>query len=242
MPLYLAEMTALQSTDPDIHQEFIDGNFVVNKNQIPFCAIGVDHALEHINRIIKVTGELVGITHNVSAQERFFLTAPELSRFAEGAHVMAGSPTTTCKKHHDLSLAGAQERFFLTAPELSRFAEGAHVMAGSPKTTCKKHHDLSLAGAQERFFLTAPELSRLAEGAHVMAGSPTTTCKKHHDLSLAVWTRQEENIARLKTVLMSSMNPTKYEGEDLPNIITMVVMPAKVKPRRHWAAEVCKLR
>ena len=40
VPLYLAEMKALQSTDPDIHQEFIGGNFVVNKNQNPFCAIG----------------------------------------------------------------------------------------------------------------------------------------------------------------------------------------------------------
>ena len=54
------------------------------------------------------------------------------------------------------------------------------------------------------------QLSRLAEEAHVMAGLPTTTCKEHHDLSLAVWTRQEENIARLKTVLMSSMNSMKY--------------------------------
>ena len=62
-------MKALQSTDPDLHQEFIDGNFVVNKNQIPFCAIGVDHALEHINRIMKVTGGLVGITQNASAGE-----------------------------------------------------------------------------------------------------------------------------------------------------------------------------
>ena len=83
------------------------------------------------------------------------------------------------------------------------------------------------ASARERFFLTAPELSRLAEEAQVMAGSPTTTVKEHHDLSLAVWTRQEENIARLKTVLISSMNPMKYDGEDLPNIITMV--PAEVQ-------------
>ena len=35
--------------------------------------------------------------------------------------------------------------------------------------------------------------------------------------------------AQLKTVLMSSMNPMKYEGEDLPNIITMVVMPAEAQ-------------
>jgi len=85
VPLCLAEMTALQSTDPDIHQEFIDINFVVNKNQIPFCAIGVNHALEHTNRIMKVIGGLVGITQNASARERFLLTAPELSRLASAA-------------------------------------------------------------------------------------------------------------------------------------------------------------
>jgi len=48
-------------------------------------------------------------------------------------------------------------------------------------------------------------------------------------LSLAVWTRQEENIARLKKVIISSMNPMKYEGEDLPNIITTAVMPAEMQ-------------
>ena len=99
--LYHAGMTALQVTDPDIHQEFIDGNFGVNKNQIPFCAIGV----EQINRIMKVTGGLVGITQNASARERFFLTAPELSRLAEEAHKMAGSPTAARKEHRDLSTA-----------------------------------------------------------------------------------------------------------------------------------------
>jgi len=43
---------------------------------------------------MKVAGGLVGITQNASARERFFLTAPELSRLAEEAQVMAGSPTT----------------------------------------------------------------------------------------------------------------------------------------------------
>ena len=83
----------------------MDGNFTVNKNPTPFCAIGVDYALEHINRIMKATGGLVGITQNASARERFFLTAPELSRLAEEAHQMAGSPTATRKEHHDLSMA-----------------------------------------------------------------------------------------------------------------------------------------
>ena len=127
----------------------MDGNFTVNKNPTPFCAIGVDYALEHINRIMKVTGGLVGITQNASARERFFLTAPELSR--------------------------------------------------------------------------------LAEEAHQMAGSPTATRKEHHDLSMAVWTRQEQNVLQLKDVITSSLNPVMYDGNDLPNIITKVVMPPCVQ-------------
>jgi len=84
------------------------------------------------------------------------------------------------------------------------------------------------ASARGRFFLTAPELSRLAEEANVMAGSLKAPENKHHDLSLAVWTRQEENVTRLKNVLRSSMDPMTYESEDLSNIITKVVMPAQI--------------
>ena len=96
-------MKALQTTDPGIYEEFMDGNFSVHKNEILFCAVGPDHALEHINRIMKVTGGLVGFTKNASACERFFLTAPELSRLAEEARQMAGSQSATYKEHHDLS-------------------------------------------------------------------------------------------------------------------------------------------
>jgi len=131
------------------HTSRVSGNFAVNKNRIPFCAIGVDHALEHISRMMTVTGVLVGITQNDSARDRFFLTGPELSR--------------------------------------------------------------------------------LAEEARVMAGSPTAIRKEHHELSLAVWTRQEDNIARLKSVHRSSINPMKYEEVHLTNIITRVVMPAEVQ-------------
>ena len=142
-------MTALETTDPDIYQEFIDGNFTVNKNKIPFCAVGVDHALEHINRVMKVAGGLVGITQNASARERFFLTAPELSR--------------------------------------------------------------------------------LSEEAHEMSGSLTATQKQHHDLSRVVWTRQEENILKLKNVIVSFMNPMMHKSEYLINIITKMVMPTQVQ-------------
>ena len=49
VPLYLAQMHRLKIDDPDIHHEFMQGNFCVNKNEIPFCAIGPDHAIEQVD-------------------------------------------------------------------------------------------------------------------------------------------------------------------------------------------------
>ena len=48
IPLYPAEIQMLQETDPEKYEEFLEGNWVVNKNlRVPFCAF--DHALEEIN-------------------------------------------------------------------------------------------------------------------------------------------------------------------------------------------------
>ena len=74
IPLYLAEMQMLPESDPDIFEEFLKGDWVVNKNpQVPFCALGADHALEQVNRSMKVSGGLVGITLNPHARTKFFL-------------------------------------------------------------------------------------------------------------------------------------------------------------------------
>ena len=80
IPLYLSEMLSLQETDPNLWEEFSSGNWVVNKSKIAFCALGADHALEQVNRWMKVAGGMVGITQNQTARTRFFLVAPELAR------------------------------------------------------------------------------------------------------------------------------------------------------------------
>ena len=101
IPLYLAEMEKLPDSDPEIYQEFLDGNWVVNKNQdVAFCALGADHALQQINRSMKVSGGLVGITLNPNARTKFFLIAPELARLAEEAKEMAGTSTANQSTHH----------------------------------------------------------------------------------------------------------------------------------------------
>ena len=69
-------MHGLKSTAPQVWDAFKKGGFVVQKSDIPFTAIGVDHAGEQVNKILKINGGLVGISHNVNARDRFFLTAP----------------------------------------------------------------------------------------------------------------------------------------------------------------------
>lgn len=68
--MYLADMYSRKESDPDVYEEILNGNWVDNKNKnVPFCA---DHALEHINRSMKVAGGIDGITLNPSAR-KFFL-------------------------------------------------------------------------------------------------------------------------------------------------------------------------
>ena len=55
--MYLSDMKSLAESDPEIWREFMDGNWVVNKNAIPFFAIGADHGLEQVNKMMKVSGE-----------------------------------------------------------------------------------------------------------------------------------------------------------------------------------------
>ena len=107
IPIYLAQMQSLNESDRDIVDAFQQGNWVVNMNSdTSFCALGADHALEHINRSMKVSRGLMGITSNPSAHNKFFLIAPELARLAEEAKNMAGlSRQMKTKEHHNLSTA-----------------------------------------------------------------------------------------------------------------------------------------
>ena len=87
-----------------MHEEFVKGNWVVNKNpDVVFCALGGDNALEHVNRSMKVTGGLTGITLNPSARMRFFLIALELARLADEAKEMARMSPKKQKFHHNLA-------------------------------------------------------------------------------------------------------------------------------------------
>ena len=73
-------MHALKDKAPTLWKKFSTGNWVVNKSHVASCAIGADHAFEQVNRWMKISGGIVGITLNQTARTRFILVAPELAR------------------------------------------------------------------------------------------------------------------------------------------------------------------
>ena len=67
----------LQTSDPDIREHFLSGEFSVQKTQTSFTAIGRDHAGEQVNRELKTRG-ITGITRNANSRTRQILIAPIL--------------------------------------------------------------------------------------------------------------------------------------------------------------------
>ena len=52
-PVYLATMSQLHESDPDTWC-YLKENFAIAKSDIPFTAIGSDHAVEQENKVFKV--------------------------------------------------------------------------------------------------------------------------------------------------------------------------------------------
>ena len=105
IPIYLAEMSQLERTYPEIWTEFTNGNPIANKNTLPFCAIGPDHALEQLNKWMKRTVGLVGITLNENERNQFFLISADLVWLTEEANEMTRNSEAARKRHHELSQA-----------------------------------------------------------------------------------------------------------------------------------------
>jgi len=111
IPLYLAEIESLKNDNPLFYEEFRSGTWAVNKNSmVPFCSIGADHALEQINRSMKVPGGLVGITLNPAVRAKFFLISRELARLSEEAKLVAGMSSPIQMHHQDCQVRYSPDR------------------------------------------------------------------------------------------------------------------------------------
>ena len=107
IPEYIARMHSLEHGDRDTWEEFLRGNFSVNtSNNVPFTRIGVDQAMEHLNKVTKGQGGISGITSTPQTLLKFCLTGPELARLSEETErLVMVSEETRPQQHHCISKA-----------------------------------------------------------------------------------------------------------------------------------------
>lgn len=102
MPVYLADMQEVKTSDSEIWEYLGEGNFSVTKSKIPFTSIGVDHAGEQVNKILKSDGGLCGISSNENARTRLLLIAPIIAQITEELK-SAGRSSASAPLHHQLT-------------------------------------------------------------------------------------------------------------------------------------------
>ena len=99
----------LETNNPQIHQEFCKGKFVVKKTNHSFSLMALDQNHEQQNALIKGIGGAIGLTEDESALWRWLISGPEIVRVLEGFY--DHPDPFTIENHHDCSQR-AQTRFF----------------------------------------------------------------------------------------------------------------------------------
>jgi len=80
-------------------------------NAVPFTRIGVDQAIEHLNKSAKGQGGISGITSYSKTLLKFCLTGPELARLSEETERLAtlSNSAKTQQQHHCISQANVRQ-------------------------------------------------------------------------------------------------------------------------------------
>ena len=118
LPVHIRDMASLENVHPDVFRQFSSGNFVVHKTDRPFSAIGIDHAHEQANALVKGDGGAIGITEDPSALRRWMLAGPEVARVIQEFEVLVGHDEDHESHHHEQT-RGAQANFAKDVRSLS---------------------------------------------------------------------------------------------------------------------------
>lgn len=101
-PRYIADMHDLRTNHPQTWEELRAGNISVTKSVIPFVSVGADHACEHLNKLMKISSGIIGISNSANARQRFFMVTPELSRMTKEFKSQFDMEADRITEHHKL--------------------------------------------------------------------------------------------------------------------------------------------
>ena len=101
LPLYLTDMRGLAESAPDVHTEFINGNFCVHRTTGTFNGIWVDLAHEQTYNRDGKTSLMKGTSQNPAAQEKYLKTAPFLNAVSQQIEEMLHTPGSVSSHHRE---------------------------------------------------------------------------------------------------------------------------------------------
>ncbi len=101
LPVHVRDVVHLAESRPDVHAEFLKGNFAVQKSTHKFILIGKDQSHEQSNKSLHVHDEAAGLYKNPEALTLYMLTDPDCSRFVEEFETILGTPSSSTAYHEE---------------------------------------------------------------------------------------------------------------------------------------------
>ena len=105
LPVHVRDMVQLAQQNPEVHAEFMKGNFVVQKSRRKFSLMAKDQAHEQSNKILQTKGGAAGLYENNETLMLFMLAGPDCARMVEEFEAIHDQPpSSTC--HHEVGQLG----------------------------------------------------------------------------------------------------------------------------------------
>ena len=101
LTIHLLDMLNLKDMFPDVHEQFMDGKFVIHKSNRVYSGIAIDQAHEQNNAILKGEGGIIGITEDESSLLRWAVAGPEVCRVIKEYETISITDKTVNLKHHE---------------------------------------------------------------------------------------------------------------------------------------------
>lgn len=101
LPVHVRDMVQLAESHPDIHAEFLKGNFAVQRSTHKFSLIGKDQSHEQSNKSLQAHGGAAGLYENPEALTLYMLTGPDCSRCVEELETVLDSPSSSTAHHEE---------------------------------------------------------------------------------------------------------------------------------------------
>ena len=95
LPICVKDMVQIADKHPEVHAEFMNGNFAVQKSARKFSLVAKDQAHEHSNKSIQEHGAAGGLYENPEALTLFMLRGPDCARIVQEFEAVHDPPSSS---------------------------------------------------------------------------------------------------------------------------------------------------